>query len=200
MKAQFDLRPADLLKKESKQKGFNPTRLLAVFLMLLFFMSTGYYLFMMGLVELPSMQDAVMEKENEVASFEAEKIVLQKQVNDLRAKEKVFADTLKIMQDDLPTIEVLNALETEMDVYGIGFNSLKFVIGRVSGNTKAPDSVELTGTVATDKQIVDYSDKLSTCGVFSDVNLTSTTLDEKTGMITFTLNMPVYPIGQIQQR
>jgi hypothetical protein len=102
------------------------------------------------------------------------------------------------MQEDLPSLEVLNALETNMDDYGIGFNTLKFVIGKMNRNVKEPDYVEVTGTVASDKQIIDFSDRLRASGVFSDVFLPVTTLNESTGMISFTLRMPIFPIGQIK--
>jgi hypothetical protein len=44
MKAQFDLRPAEMLAKERKQKGINFTSIFALLLMILFFGSTGFYL------------------------------------------------------------------------------------------------------------------------------------------------------------
>jgi len=197
MKIQFDLRPAGMLEKERKQKSFNLTRTIAIILLGAFFMSSIGYIAMMSM-ERVNLQNEVLDKENFVRNLEREKNNLQRQVNDLKSREKVFSDTLKIMQDDLPTIEVLNALETEMDNYGIGFNSLKFVIGRVTRGVKAPDVVEVAGTVASDKQIIDFSDRLRSTGVFSDVLLPVTTRNEKTNMITFTLRMPVLPIGQIK--
>jgi len=85
-----------------------------------------------------------------------------------------------------------------MDNYGIGFNTLRFVLGRAAGGGRTPDVVEVTGTVASDKQIIDFSDRLRASGVFSDVFLPSTTRNERTNMISFTLRMPVLPIGQIK--
>ena len=198
MKTQFDLRPAGMLEKERKQKSFNLTRIVAILLMGAFFVTSVGYIVLMAWQSF-ALQEAVIDKEALVNGLEAEKSTLQRQVNDLRAREKVFTDTLQIMQDDLPSLEVLNALETNMDVYGIGFNSLRFVIGRGSGNNKAPDVVEVTGTVATDKQIIDFTDRLRSSGVFSDVFLPVTTRNERTGMISFTLRMPVFPIGQIKR-
>jgi len=105
------------------------------------------------------------------------------------------------MQDDLPTIEVLNVLETEMDDYGIAFNSLKFVPGRAArGGGRDPDVVELIGAVVSERQVGDFSDRLSASEVFSNVLLTATARNEQTGMITFTLRMPYLPLGQIQQQ
>ena len=201
MKAQFDLRPSGMLAKERKQKSFNLTRLIAVLLVLAFFASTGGYIVMMGMNSF-RLQKAVQAKREAAAGLRRRKSDLEKQVTELKAKEKVFIDTLQIMQEDLPTIEVLNALETEMDDYGIAFTSLKFVFGRAAarGREKEPDVVELTGLVTLDTQVVDFSERLRSAGVFSDVLLTATTRDERTGLVSFTLRMPYLPIGQIQRR
>jgi len=197
MKVQFDLRPALMLEKERKQKSFNLTRILAIILVGAFFFSSIGYIALM-FMERVNLQNEVLERQNIVANLGRDNNNLQRQVNDLKAREKVFADTLKIMQDDLPTVEVLNALESEMDNYGIGFNSLKFVIGRVTRGVKAPDIVEVAGTVASDKQIIDFSDRLRGTGVFSDVLLPATNRNERTNMISFTLRMPILPIGEIK--
>ena len=198
MKVQFDLRPAGMLERERKQKSFNLTRTVALLLMLTFFLTSGGYIVIMTL-ERFTLQEEVDFKEDTVAGLETEKIALNKQVSELKAREKVFADTLKIMNEDLPTLEVLNALEANMDDYGIGFNTLKFVIGRTNRNVKEPDVVEVTGIVASDKQIIDFSDRLRESGVFNDVLLPVTTLNENTGMISFTLRMPIKTIGEINK-
>jgi len=195
MKVQFDLRPIGMLEKERKQKSFNLTRTIAVLLMAAFFATSIGYLVVMTFQRL-ALQDTVFENDSIVSSLEAEKTVLQRQVTELRAREKVFSDTLNIMQDDLPTIEVLNALESNIDEYGIGLDTLRFVVGNAAGITNV---VEVTGLAATDKQIIDYSDRLRASGVFTDVLLPVTTLNESTGLISFTLRMPYLPIGQIQR-
>jgi len=142
MKVQFDLRPAGMLEKERKRTGFNLTRTVAVILMLAFFLSSGGYIVMMTL-ERFMLQDEVEVREDMIANLETEKVALEGQVNELKPRERVFADTLQIMNDDLPTLEVLNALEANMDDYGIGFNTLRFVIGSDA------NVVEVTGLVAT---------------------------------------------------
>ena len=199
MKIQYDLRPAEMMEKERKQKSFNGVLLLAILLIMAFFGSSGVYIGHMS-IELFSLKDKVMERTIMVTSLETEKRNLERQVNDLKAREKVFADTLKIMQDDLPTLEVLNALETNMDDYGIGFDSLRFVVGRTTRGVKDPDSLEVTGLVLSDKQVIDFSERLGASGVFNGVSLSNTTRNEQTGMISFTLRMPTKSIGQIEAR
>ena len=41
MKVQFDLRPSGMLERERKQRSFNPTRTVAILLMLAFFLTSG---------------------------------------------------------------------------------------------------------------------------------------------------------------
>jgi len=195
MKVQFDLRPIGMLEKERKQKSFNLTRTIAVLLLAAFFVTSIGYLVMMTIERL-ALKDRVIENESIVSVLEREKTGLQTKVTELRAREKVFSDTLNIMQDDLPTIEVLNALETNIDEYGIGLDTLRFIVGNVAGVNSV---VEVTGLAATDKQIIDYSDRLRASGVFTDVLLPVTTLNESTGLISFTLRMPYLPIGQIKR-
>ena len=188
MKIQFDLRPAGVLEKERKKTSFNATRTLAILLMLAFFASSCGYIVMMTF-QLIWLQEEVEYRENVVSGLESERMLLQRQVGELQAREIVFRSTLQIMQEDLPTIEVLGALESNMDDYGFGFNTLRFVTG---------DVVEVTGMAASDRQIIDFSERLSASGIFSDVFLPVTTLNEQTGMISFTLRMPHLSVGQIQ--
>ncbi|MCL2009909.1 MAG: hypothetical protein FWG71_05110 [Synergistaceae bacterium] len=198
MKVRFDLRPAGLIEKERQKKKFNFMKVIAVFLMGMFFLASGGYIVVMTL-NLLMLRDEVQTRENLVSGLDMERANLNRQVTELRAQERVFIETLRIMNEDMPTIEVLNALESNMDIYGIGFNTLKFTQGREARGVKEPDMVELTGLVASDKQIVDYSDRLRTSGVFNDVRLPVTTLNERTGMISYTLQMPVKEIGDINK-
>ena len=200
MRIQFDLRPSGMLEKERKQKSFNLTRIVAMLLMLAFFSTSGFYIVTMILERL-TLKAEVEERETMIAGLETEKLMLERRVNGLRAREKVFAETLRIMNDDLPTIEVLNALESNMDDYGIGLETMRFVLGRAArGGGMEPNLVEVTGLVASDKQIIDFSDRLRASGVFNYVTLPATSLNERTGMISFTLRMPVKPIGEIVRR
>ena len=190
MRIQFDLRPAGMLEKERKQRSFNLTRIVAILLMLAFFAASGFYIVTMTLQRL-ILQDEVDTRENMISNLETEKLMLERQMGELRARERIFAETLRIMNDDLPTLEVLNALESNIDEYGIGLNTLRFM---AAGGANV---VEVTGLVASDKQIIEFSDRLRASGVFNDVTLPVTTLNESTGMISFTLRMPVKPIGEI---
>ena len=192
MRVQFDLRPASMLEKERKKTSFNLTRLLAMLLLLFFFASCGFYVLKMGW-EVKVLGDEILNKEDEVSGMEGAKQALEAEIQRLRGREKVFADTLKIMQDDLPTLEILNALETHMPEYGMGITTLRF-----QPAANAPLRCVLEGTAANETQIIDLSDGLSGSGIFTSVTMPTSRKDEKTGRVTFTLNMDVLPIGQIK--
>jgi len=190
MRVQFDLRPIDMVEKERKKTGFNLTRLVAILLILAFFISTIGYIGR-TMLNIFTLRDEIETSERAVAALRAETTVLRGEVNNLVAREGVYANALRIMNEDLPTIEVLRALELDMDDYGIGLTTLRFITA-ATGN-----SVEVTGQVASDRQIIEFSERLRFAGVFSSVRLVSTSLNENTGMVSFTLQMPVYPIGEI---
>jgi len=190
MRVQFDLRPIEMVEKERKKTGFNFVRVLAILLMMTFFVSTISYLVIMGFASF-GLRERIDEVRNTVNSVQAQNANLQGQINLHRAQEAVYVNALAIMNDDLPTIEVLGALETFMDPFGLGFSTLSFQV--VGGAV----IVNVVGEAASDRQIIEYSERLRLSGVFSQVNVVSTALIEATGMISFTMRMPVRSIGEI---
>ena len=192
MRVQFDLRTATLLEKERKKTSFNLIRTLAILLLFLFFVSSGAYIGLMAW-NMVSLIDSVDNKRDEVESMEGQKMALEAEIVRLKGQEAVYASTLKIMQDDLPTIEALNALENNVD-YGMRLESVKFAVGQPSG---ASSLLTVEASAATEDQIVQFSDGLTESGVFSQVRMPSSKLDEKTGRVSFTLTLSLLPIGQI---
>ena len=189
MRIQFDLRPESVMEKERKKTSFSSMRLLVMLLLVIFFLSNGYYIVTMTLKML-DLQDMIEYKENEVSSLDSQSRQLEAEIRRLQDRERVFTSTLKIMQDDLPTLEILNALETYMEL-GMGLNTLRCVSG-------TPNTAVLTASAAVEEQIVNFTEGLSRCGVFSSVNMPSSTRDDNTGRVTFTLNLSILPIGQIK--
>jgi cell division protein FtsL len=193
MRVQFDLRPTSLLEKERKRTSFNPMRILVTLLLLVFFASSGAYIVLMTL-NMFSLRTSVEEKTYEVENKEGQKAALEAEIRRLAAQEAVYASTLKIMQDDLPTLEVLNAFEEHMD-YGMGLNTLRF------GNS-APGGTPVTvdATSATEAQIIALYDGLMGSGVFTPASagMTNSRRDDRTGRVSFTLSLVAFPIGQIR--
>jgi cell division protein FtsL len=192
MRVQFDLRPASLLEKERKRTSFNVIRILAFVLLAVFLLTTGGYIGWMT-TQMINLQSNIDDLLGNVENMEGERMALAAEINRLREQERTYANTLKIMQDDLPTLEVLNAFEENM-AYGLGLNAFRFTNPAQGGGTMAV----LDATAATEEQITLLSDKLKECGVFSDVNMPTSRRDERTGRVSFTMNLVALPIGQIK--
>jgi cell division protein FtsB len=185
MRTQFDLRPADLIEKEDKKRSFNPIRLVVILLFLLFLGSTGFY-FMKTVFAVLDLRDSVESKQSEVSRLEASRGALDAEIKRLQQREKMFTDTLKIMQDDLPTLELFEALETCADE-GMRIFDLRYAAPQVVLNARAD----------TEEQITLFRIELENSGVFSRVSMPTSRLDEKTRKVLFTLNLTLLPIGQI---
>jgi len=193
MRVQFDLRPASLLEKERKKSSFNIMRLLMSIFLLCFVLTSGFYIGMSTL-SMINLRGSIEDKENEVSNMEASKLALEAEISRLKAREKVFSDTLKIMQSDLPTLEVLGALDRGMD-RGMGASVLRFIPPNAAG---APVTATLDATAANEDQIISLTSSLAGSGVFSEVTMVSSRLDERTGRVSFTLNLNLFSIGQIR--
>ncbi len=193
MRVQFDLRPVSLLEKERKKRGFNVVRLLAMILLLVFLAGSIFYIATVS-IKVMGLQGEIEMKESEVTSLESGQRALEAEIKRLKAEEKVYADTLKIMQDDLPTLEVLNALEANM-APGMAANTLRFTPPRVAGGS---NTAVLDATAAAEDQIIELTNGLSSSGVFSGVTMPTSKRDDKTGRVAFTLNLDLRPIGQIK--
>jgi cell division protein FtsB len=193
MRTQFDLRSADLVRQESKNTSFNAVRLLVVLLLLLFVGSSGFYVVVTTL-KVFSLMESVEYKQSEVDRLEAGRVALTAEITRLQEREKVFTDTLKIMQDDLPSLEVFeameNCIESGMRVVDLKFNPPTTASGG------AP-SVVLNAMADTDEQTTRFRIGLENSGVFSRVTMPTSKLDEKTRKVLFTLNLSLLPIGQI---
>lgn len=192
MKVRFDLRPASLLERERKKHGFNLLRLFAVLLLLAFVAANGFYIATVTLSVL-QLKSEIEIGEQEVADLEITQRALEAEIGRLRAEEKVYVDTLKIMQDELPVLEVLQALETHMS-RGMGIASLKFAPPRTAG---AASTATFVGTAPTDAQVITFMRDLDISDVFSGVRMPTSTRDEKTGRVSFTLDLLLKPIGEI---
>lgn len=193
MRVQFDLRPVSLLEKERKKRGFNLTRLLAMVLLLVFLATSIFYIATVTL-KVMELQSEIEMKEGEVTALEGSQRALEAEINRLKAEEKIYADTLKIMQDDLPTLEVLNALDMNMSD-GMAVSRLVFSPSRTAGG---PSTAVLEATSSAEDQIIELTNGLSSSGVFSGVAMPTSKKDDKTGRVTFTLNLVLRPIGQIK--
>lgn len=193
MRVQFDLRPAEFLERERKRHSFSVVRLLAVLLLFSFLASSGFYT-TMAFLEMQALQSEIEVLEGEVADLEVSQTALTAEIGRLRAREEQFRKTLGIMQSEPPTLEVLNALETHMEL-GMGVNAVRFV--PATGEDKAVFyNATVDATALTEEQIIALTDGLSGSGLFSAVTMPSTQKDEKTGRVSFSLALVARPFGQ----
>ena len=179
MKVQFDLRPIEFIVKEQKQRSFNLVRLIAVLLLLLFVGFSSYYITV-----------TFLEAQELSSDMETSKVKLAKEIARLKEREVQVVKALEIMQTEPPTLEVLNALETNME-YGMGINNISFSQG---GN--ASYEARMEGTAITEEQIVALTDGLVSSGLFSSVVMPNSRRDEKTGIVTFNLALRILPLGK----
>lgn len=203
MRVQFDLRPAEYLEIERKRSSFNPIRLLAIVLMFAFFATCIGYL-ALAFIESQALQSDIEDRQDMIAALEAEQNNLTAEINRLKNRETQFIRTLRIMQSEPPTLEVLNALETHMEM-GMGLRSVRFTPVSTGGrgrNAANAGPVTYNATVEassmTEDQIVALTNGLSGSGVFSGVTMPSSQKDEATGRISFNLLLNARPLGQIQ--
>lgn len=207
MRVQFDLRPAEYLEIERKRSSFNPIRLLAILLMFAFFATCIGYL-AMAFLETQALQSEIEDREAMIADLEADQNNLTAEINRLKNRETQFIKTLRIMQSEPPTLEVLNALETHMDA-GMGLKSVRFTpanAGNRGRNTSSNETIAYNATVeasaVTEDQIVSLTNGLSGSGVFSGVTMPSSERrqdrDDTTERVHFSLLLNARPLGQIQ--
>ncbi|GHV46553.1 hypothetical protein FACS1894204_08390 [Synergistales bacterium] len=191
MIVKFDLRPAALIKKEVKRRSFNLLGLVMTILIIAFAGSSGFYLVDMTM-RLLSLRDEVYFLYNQVEDLEINRRALEAEIARLRNREKTFADTLKIMQDEIPTIEVLGVVENNIN-YGMGLTRLQFT------QRASVSSAVMNATAATTDQVVSFREGLVNSGVFPSTSMPTLQYNEPTKQWSFTLNLPVNSIGQIGQ-
>ncbi len=189
MKVQFDLRPIEFIVKEQKQRSFNLVRLIAVLLLLLFVGFSSYYI-TVTFLEAQELSADIENLNAEISDMETSKVKLAKEIARLKEREVQVVKALEIMQTEPPTLEVLNALETNME-YGMGINNISFSQG---GN--ASYEARMEGTAITEEQIVALTDGLVSSGLFSSVVMPNSRRDEKTGIVTFNLALRILPLGK----
>jgi Tfp pilus assembly protein PilN len=159
-------------------------------LLLLMFMGSSVFYLAATALSMLELANSVEYKQGEVARLEQSRSALEAEIKRLQQREKMFTDTLKIMQDDLPTLELFEALETCAEP-GMKIIDLRYAPG------KEPQVV-LNATAETDEQTTAFRIGLENSGVFSKVTMPTSKFDEKTKRVQFTLNLTLLPIGQIK--
>ena len=198
MRVQFDLCPPEYLARRRKRHSFNATRILAI-LLLLAFLATGIGYIVMAFLETRALASDIEMGEEAVAKLEADQNELTAEIARLKNREQQYGKTLEIMQSEPPTIEVLSALESNMD-QGMGMTSIRFVPAKAKEGGSVVYTADVDATALVEDQITALTTGLSGSGVFSGVTMPSSQKDEKTGRVDFKLHLDLRPFGQINMK
>lgn len=181
----FDFRPIDLITppRPKTRKLF----LLLFFLFMMFVSSVGYAVFT-AVKEIISVRADVIELTNSVDNLEGVKINLIAEVERMKKQEAAYASGLSVMSNELPTIEILGAIDRSLPA-GITLNTIKIDAKLVS----------LAGVAASEEIIVEATRNLLNSGAFSTAQVPIATrgATERDG-IRFTLTLTPLPIGEVK--
>ena len=158
----LDLRPAEYIELERRRYSFNPNRLilwglLAGFLM----MSAGTitYAFLMNY----RMHEDIEDMQSNVSTLTIKRQELEKENAKLEKRRQHTEQILEFLKNDMPVLEVLNAIEVNVKD-GIKYDNADFTKGLLGGVT-----VVIDGKARGDKEIIAMSEGLKESGLFDSV-------------------------------
>ncbi|MBQ9594570.1 MAG: pilus assembly protein PilM [Synergistaceae bacterium] len=158
----LDLRPAEYIELERRRYSFNPNRLilwglLAGFLM----MSAGTitYAFLMNY----RIREDIEDMQSNVSTLTIKRQELEKENAKLEKRRQHTEQILEFLKNDMPVLEVLNAIEVNVKD-GIKYDNADFTKGLLGGVT-----VVIDGKARGDKEIIAMSEGLKESGLFDSV-------------------------------
>ena len=176
MKVKLDLRPRYLL--ESSRKKLNAARVLLVSLLLAFFLVGGTTLGL-SFMKVRSMNSEAAMVSDQVAIQKAQNRKMANEIKRLSEVEAVYTSALKLLKDELPALEFVNAVEAALPL-GVWLESL----------TINPGKATLRGKAWVESDVVEFAKGLLDSGVVATVDFPVTTRIEKDkeSMVDFTLS------------
>lgn len=153
MIVKFDFRPESLINPPvpRTRKLF----MLMFSLLLTFLGVAGYASFVAG-KDYVSLQNSVTALTTRVAHFDAVKAGLVAEIERLQKREALYVSSLNIMNQELPSIEILHAIDRSLPE-GVS----------LSGLTIKADNVNLSGASGSEENIVRTTRNLLGSGAFS---------------------------------
>ena len=183
----FDLRPAEFVERERRRHMFSAVRLTSILLALLLVLSCGGYI-ALALRELHVLSSKNMKRQEEVAALEARQTALTADISRLREREEKMTKALKAMGQELPVLEVMEALE-RLCGPEIHLTAVRFA------HAAGEDEKEV-GTVMMEGEssvpLPALMERLSGEPLFSGVEMLNSALDEA-GSSTFSLLLTISP-------
>jgi Tfp pilus assembly protein PilN len=187
MIVRFDLRPRSVIESSSKKIRYQ--RLVAAVLLLSFSLVTGITV-VYGAMLSTSLRAERARLERVVEESQLENRRLVSQIKTLRAREKIFAGALSLLQKELPSLEFLGALEGALPpTVWLDKVSIKAGTATMSGNAYA------------ENDIVTFARGLSASTVVTFVGLPVTTRSRRDGrdVVRFNLQCGVMDLEKLDQ-
>lgn len=141
MNIRIDLRPDQQAKAKVSTVGLS--KYIAVLLILAFVAVSGLTL-VYGALKSHYMKAEIQQTEKAISRLTTQNTKLAGELKRLQQQEKVYTDALKLLQDELPTIEFLSLLEQNLPV-GVWLSNISIKKGNVSlkGNSYGENDVVL---------------------------------------------------------
>lgn len=154
MNIQIDLRPEKQAKPKVSTAGLS--KYVAVLLILAFVAVSGLTL-VYGALKSHFMSAEIRQTEKAIARLTTQNTRLVGELKRLQGEEKLYTDALKLLQDELPTLEFLSLLEQNLPV-GVWLSSINLGPGAVSlkGNAYAENDVVIFARGLSESDLVTY--------------------------------------------
>ena len=187
MIVKLDLRPESI--KNVKPPKTRKIWLFMVCMFMVFGSAVSYAWFVMA-KDILFLQGKIRDLSHQVSNLNTVRTGLRTELARLDRQEQVYVSSLSIMQEELPTIEVFNAIERSL-VSGVTLNSLAL----------SDKNLKLDGVANTEDNIVQTARSLLDRGTFSHAQVPVVT---RTGTgpegLNFSLSLAPLSIGEAGRR
>lgn len=176
MKVILDLRPLALV--ESQKQKLNIPRLLLVLFFAAFFLVGGTTL-VMAFMRFRMLRTEVARLQDTLVVQNAQNDRMETELQRLSETEELYVSALTLLQEELPALEFLNALEKALP-YGVWMKSVSIVPGRAS----------LQGNAFNENDVVEFAKGLLDASIVVTVDFPVTTrvVLNNESLVAFTLS------------
>ncbi len=187
MTVRFDLRPRSVIESSTRKVRYQ--RVLGVVLLLAFFIVTGVTV-AYGVLLSSSLKSERVRLEQVVQESQMQNKRLADQIKSLKQREKIFAGALDLLQNELPSLEFLGALESALPP--------TVWLDKVSVRT---GSVKMSGNAYTENDIVTFARGLTASTVVTYVALPVTTRSRRNGrdVVRFSLECGILDLEKLDE-
>lgn len=187
MTVRFDLRPRSVIESSSRRIRYQ--RLIAVILLLAFFLVTGITV-VYGAILSSSLKSERVRLEQVVDESQLQNQRLAAQIKTLQSREKIFSGALELLQKELPSLEFLGALEAALPPT-VWLDKISIQAG----------TVKMSGNAYAENDIVTFARGLTASTVVTYVGLPVTTRSRRDGrdVVRFDLQCGILDLEQLDR-